>query len=163
MQWTFFGFDVAASGDALIVGAKGHIGNSLVQTQRLVASDGQALDHLGLNVKLDAYTAIAGVPDSDMGSNVDQGVAYVFAGNGISFRMIAQRMRSSLKTRYVEMPWVFATSPIDARVRRPNVRTHWSPMVRYAGPPSTFAVDLIAAHGLNSVIVRMRENRTLIA
>jgi hypothetical protein len=87
-----FGFSVDLWGDTILVGAlrdddRGydagsvyvfrHDGSSWAQTQKLLASDGHALDHFGVSVALQASTALVGAQwDDDMGTG--SGSVYVF-------------------------------------------------------------------------------------
>jgi hypothetical protein len=89
-----FGYSVAVSGDTVVVGAIfddiGSIGNQgsayvfvrsgLVWTEqaRLTASDGAGYDWFGISVTVSGDTALVGAPNGDVGSNSDQGAAYVF-------------------------------------------------------------------------------------
>ena len=50
--------------------------------QQLVAADGTASDQFGSSVDVDGDTLIVGAPRDDIGSNVDQGSAYVFVRSG---------------------------------------------------------------------------------
>ncbi len=92
-----FGWSVALSGDAAIVGAlldddkgvdsgsayifvKPAMGWTTTSTfaAKLTASDGAAGDDFGVSVALSGDTAIVGAPYDEIGSNADQGSAYVF-------------------------------------------------------------------------------------
>ncbi|MHB8742805.1 MAG: FG-GAP repeat protein [Sulfuricaulis sp.] len=93
-----FGNSVALSGDAALVGAVGKTvgsntnqgvayvftptGNTWVQLQELIASDGAANDYFGGSVALSGSTALVGAADKTVGSNSFQGVAYVIAPVG---------------------------------------------------------------------------------
>ena len=88
------GDDIAVSGDTLVVGAsrqpvlttqKGAAyvfvkGSSGVWSQaaKLTASDGAQLDAFGQSVAIDNETIVVGAPRDDVGTNQDQGSAYVF-------------------------------------------------------------------------------------
>jgi hypothetical protein len=85
-----FGASVAISGDTIVVGAPevdlGAVegqgaayvfkwdGTVWTQEQKLMASDGQSKDHLGMSVAIDGDTAVVGANSA----NSNQGVAYVF-------------------------------------------------------------------------------------
>jgi FG-GAP repeat len=92
-----FGDAVAISGTTALVGAyfKGNLngstgavyvftfdGSTWVQQQELTASDGAADDRFGTSVALSGNTALIGAEDKTIGSNSDQGAAYVFTFNG---------------------------------------------------------------------------------
>ncbi|MGQ0619121.1 MAG: Calx-beta domain-containing protein, partial [Panacagrimonas sp.] len=94
-----FGFSVALSGDAAVVGTFGddfgaicaqgsayvfvRSGTSWTQQQKLVAADGAAFDEFGISVALSGDAAVVGAHLDDLGANVNQGSAYVYriAGN----------------------------------------------------------------------------------
>jgi FG-GAP repeat len=89
-----FGYSVALSGDTLAIGAFGvDIGPNALQgavyvftrnlgvwTQRskLTAGDGRIYDDLGYSVGISGDDIVAGADYADVGSSVDQGVAYTF-------------------------------------------------------------------------------------
>ncbi len=88
-EW--FGRSVALFGDTAVVGAPavaaGGRGSAYAflrtagvwsEQAKLVASDGAASDFFGTSVAVDRDTAIAGAYQDDIGSNNDQGSAYVF-------------------------------------------------------------------------------------
>jgi hypothetical protein len=98
----YFGYSVALSGDtALIgapyrqVGARELEGIAYVfvrsgdtwsrQGDALTASGGTANDSFGSAVALDGDTALIGAPYHKVGSNTDQGVAYVFVRSGATW------------------------------------------------------------------------------
>jgi hypothetical protein len=91
------GFSVAASGDTVVAGARdADVGTNpdqgaayvfakpgsgwatATETAKLTASDGAAGDELGFSVALAGDTAVATAPEADVGTNADQGAAYVF-------------------------------------------------------------------------------------
>ncbi len=94
----YFGSSVAVSGSTAVVGAPGHgiglnvnqgaaylfaqSGNTWSQQAELIASDGAAGDYLGSSVAVSGSTALAGSWLHTVGSNVEQGAAYVFAPSG---------------------------------------------------------------------------------
>ncbi|PHZ84471.1 FG-GAP repeat protein [Paremcibacter congregatus] len=102
----FFGFDVAISGDTLVVGAlksdddiKGvdtgsayiftRDGNTWGQQAKLVAADGRAGDTFGGKVFLSGDTAIIGAShDDDKG--IDSGAAYIFTRKGTTWNQQAK-------------------------------------------------------------------------
>jgi hypothetical protein len=85
---------VAISGDTIVIGGPlatigsnaeqgaayvfTRSGTTWTQQQRLTASDGSANDQFGFAVSIRGESIIAGVRRDDVGSNVDQGSAYVF-------------------------------------------------------------------------------------
>ena len=88
-----FGFAVAVSGDTVLVGADGDddnggnsgsayvfrfAGTTWVQTQKLLASDGQGNDHFGHAVAIDGDTALVGAVTDDHNAIINAGSAYVF-------------------------------------------------------------------------------------
>ena len=95
-----FGVSVAVDDDTALVGTWGMVsgavrpGSVYVFTrtettwslqQKLVASDGVSGDHLGYAVSLDGDTALVGAPWDDVGTNINQGSAYVFVRNGTTW------------------------------------------------------------------------------
>jgi hypothetical protein len=92
------GSSVAISGSTVIAGALFHkVGantnqgaayvfvmpaagwaGSLAQTAELTATDGAPRDYLGYSVAVSGNTAVAGVPNRQVGSNTRQGAAYAF-------------------------------------------------------------------------------------
>ncbi len=95
-----FGFSVAVSGDTLVVGAyrddrgaNGNQGSAYVfqrnqggadqwgQVRQLTASDGAASDQFGSSVAVSGDTVVVGAYLDDVGTNADQGSAYVFQRN----------------------------------------------------------------------------------
>ena len=96
-----FGKAVAINGDTAVITADQNNVNNNVdqgsayvfkrngsvwsQQQTLVASDGAANDRLGSSVALSGNTIIVGCVADDIGNNQDQGSAYVFAYNGLTW------------------------------------------------------------------------------
>lgn len=91
-----YGASVALDGDRAIVGAptdsesvqNSNLGSAYVyersgtawlETQKLLAMDGLEDDRLGVSVAMSGDTAVLGAPGVDVGSDEDQGVAYVFS------------------------------------------------------------------------------------
>jgi uncharacterized protein (TIGR03437 family) len=89
----FFGAAVALSGDTIVVGAlydtigsNGNQGSAYVYTfigswvpqQKLTAGDGAASDYFGAAVALSGDTVVVGAYSDTIGTNSDQGSAYVF-------------------------------------------------------------------------------------
>jgi hypothetical protein len=105
-----FGRSVALSGDIALVGAlTDDVGanekqgsayvfvrsaSTWVEQQRLLGSDSAAGDAFGWSVALAGDTALVGAPASDVGSNANQGSAYVFT-NDASTWSEAQKLTSS--------------------------------------------------------------------
>ena len=97
----FFGESVAISGDTIVVGArlddvagKDNQGSASVFVRggggwsglispnaKLLASDGAAGNGLGASVAIHGDTIVAGAPGAVIGTNVNQGAAYVFVRN----------------------------------------------------------------------------------
>lgn len=91
----YFGCAVAISGDTLSAGASGAtigfssgVGAAYVftrsgafwsQQQKLTASDGAGFDYFGSAIAIDLDTVVVGAPYDDIGSNSNQGSAYIFA------------------------------------------------------------------------------------
>ena len=99
----YFGSSVAISGDTVAVGAGGATVNgdphqgaayiftklpngwtNMTQTAKLIASDGYVGDDFGASVAISGDTVTVGAPYASIGSNSQQGAAYVFTkpGNG---------------------------------------------------------------------------------
>jgi len=94
-----FGVEVALDGDVAVVGASGadiagaaNQGAAYVISrsdglwsaqQKLQAFDGAAGDQFGIDVAIDGTTAVVGAWRAEVGSAVDQGVAYVFVRNAM--------------------------------------------------------------------------------
>jgi hypothetical protein len=94
----YFGESVALAGDRAVVGAylddvgtntdqgSAYVfqrsGMAWAQQAKLLAADGAAEDRAGESVALSADTVLVGVRSDDVGSNVDQGSAYVFVRSG---------------------------------------------------------------------------------
>jgi hypothetical protein len=97
LWWGNFGGSVAISGDTIVIGASrddslsNNRGSAYVfvrsgtlwsQQQKLTASDGAGGDSFGDSVAIDGETIVVGAPWDDVGSNTDQGSAYVFLRSG---------------------------------------------------------------------------------
>ncbi|MGH9840106.1 MAG: hypothetical protein ACREEM_15085 [Blastocatellia bacterium] len=96
-----FGFSVALSGDAVVVGAPSNDtgtnvdrgsayvftrnGAAWTQQQKLIANDGVTGDVFGLSVALSGETVVVGASNDDNGANADQGSAYVFTRSGAAW------------------------------------------------------------------------------
>ncbi len=94
----YFGVAVAVKGDTAIVGAylddylsninqgSAYVfvrsGTAWSLQQHLLAGDGAAVDEFGASVALDGETALVGAWSKTVGSNVQQGAAYVFVRSG---------------------------------------------------------------------------------
>ena len=90
-----FGWSVAIAGDTIVAGApddyvgansqQGSVrvfvrsGTSWAPQPTLVAADGEAGDRFGYSVAVSGGTIVAGAPNDDIGSNMEQGSAYVFS------------------------------------------------------------------------------------
>jgi hypothetical protein len=105
-----FGRSVAISGTTALVGApydwvgsnraqgSAYVfiisGISWIQQARLIASDGAADDTFGMSVALDGNIAVVGSPRDHVGTNSDQGSAYVFIRSGTTWPQEAQMVAS---------------------------------------------------------------------
>ncbi|MGH9839289.1 MAG: putative Ig domain-containing protein [Blastocatellia bacterium] len=108
----YFGFAVALSGDTLAVGASGDdIGANLdqgsvyvftrsgatqpvwTQQQKLAANDGAAKDEFGFAVALDGDTLAVGAYADGIGTNFNQGSAYVFTRSGATQPVWTQQQK----------------------------------------------------------------------
>ncbi|WP_437301409.1 hypothetical protein [Sorangium sp. So ce426] len=101
-----FGRAVALAGDTAVVGAyyddvgananqgSAYVfvrsGTSWAQQAQLVATDGATTDSFGSSVALAGDTAVVGAPSDDVGTNANQGSAYVFTSSGTSWSQQAQ-------------------------------------------------------------------------
>ena len=101
-----FSIAVAISGDTALVGAHfddvgantnqgsayvfTRIGTTWTQQAQLTASGGSADDLFGIAVALSGDTVIVGASGDDVGSNSDQGTAYVFIRSGATWTQQAQ-------------------------------------------------------------------------
>ena len=102
-----FGYSVAISGNTVVVGAiDALVGNndqgaayvfveptsgwaSMTQTAKLIASDGQARDLLGISVSISGNTVVAGAEFAKIGLNTSQGAAYVFGPLALSLPILS--------------------------------------------------------------------------
>jgi trimeric autotransporter adhesin len=87
-----FGTSVAVSGSSVVVGTNpgtngqgtayvfGQNGTAWTQQAELTASDGAVSDDFGWSVGLNGNTALVGAPYHKVGSNLQQGAAYMFEG-----------------------------------------------------------------------------------
>jgi len=105
-----FGISVSVTGDTVLVGAPfkdvgPHVAqgsayvftrNGITWTQQaqLVANDGAANESFGESVSLSGDTALVGSLYDDVGTNVGQGSAYVFARNGTTWAQQAKLVAS---------------------------------------------------------------------
>jgi len=96
-----FSYSVSLSGDMALLGAFGddidsnadqgsayvfvRSGATWMQQTKLAASDGAASDLFGYSVALAGDTALVGAPYDDIGSNSEQGSAYIFVWNGTTW------------------------------------------------------------------------------
>ncbi len=67
---------------------------TFTQQAKLIAADGASYDEFGGSVALDGDTAIVGAPRDSIGSNAQQGSAYVFIRNGTTW-MEQQKLTAS--------------------------------------------------------------------
>jgi glutamate synthase domain-containing protein 3 len=105
-----FGCSVAIDGDYAIIGAKEddigsnanqgsayiffRSGTTWTQQAKLVASDGEAADAFGNSVSIDGAYTIIGAEGDNIGSNVDQGSAYIFFRSGTNWAQQAKLVAS---------------------------------------------------------------------
>lgn len=91
--YDYLGQSVALCGDTALLGAPNQLINGYAEVfvrsgsvwnhqQKLTASDGAADDKFGSAVALVENIALIGAPMADIGSNVNQGAAYVFTRSG---------------------------------------------------------------------------------
>jgi hypothetical protein len=101
-----FGWSVAVSGSTAVVGAYCHpvasacgagaayvfveSGGKWKEQAELTASDGAAGDYFGSSVAVSGSTVVVGAPKHSVGSNSQQGAAYVFVQSGTSWRQQAE-------------------------------------------------------------------------
>lgn len=99
--YEWFGNAVAISGNYIVVGAFGHDvggntsqgcayvffnkGGTWVQAAQLFANDGAENDRFGGDVAISGNYIVVGAKDDDVGTNTNQGSAYVFTGSGINW------------------------------------------------------------------------------
>ena len=62
---------------------------SAITVSELVASDGAAGDNFGWSVAIIGNVAVVGAPFANVGSNVSQGIVYVFVKSGASWSQVA--------------------------------------------------------------------------
>jgi hypothetical protein len=112
----YFGYSVSVSGDVIAVGARDHdVGdnfdqgsayvferntggdNNWGQTRKLIADDGAASDAFGISVSVSGDVVVVGAYVDDVGTNFDQGSAYVFerdAGGANNWGQVKQLVAS---------------------------------------------------------------------
>ncbi|MBK7093853.1 MAG: FG-GAP repeat protein [Saprospiraceae bacterium] len=97
----YFGASVSISGDYAVIGAKyddigsnptqgsayifNRSGTSWIEQAKLTASDGAAGDVFGHSVSISGDYAVIGADGDDVGSNTDQGSAYIFNRSGTAW------------------------------------------------------------------------------
>jgi hypothetical protein len=111
-----FGQNVAISGNYALIGSvlgnhffvdqgSAYIftlsGSSWIQQAKLIASDGAAYDQFGTGVAISGNYALVGCSFDDIGSNIDQGSAYVFMRSGSSWIQQAKLTASDGATNYL--------------------------------------------------------------
>ena len=101
-----FGASIAISGETVVVGAPlDDIGMNLdqgsayvfvrsgvswSQQAKLLAANGVIFDYFGISIAISGETAVVGSPRDDIGSNLDQGSAYVFVRSGAGWSQQAK-------------------------------------------------------------------------
>ena len=88
-----FGYSVSISGDSVVCGAVAdsngsayvfaRSGSTWIQQQKLTAADGAVNDKFGGSVAINGDRVIVGTEGDDIGTNADQGSAYLFQRSGI--------------------------------------------------------------------------------
>jgi hypothetical protein len=137
-----FGSSVAVDGNTAVVGAVGHMvglnvnqgaayvfvqsGSTWSQQAELIASDGAAGDYLGSSVAVSGSTAIAGSWLHTVGSNVEQGAAYVFAPSGGTWSQQAE-LTAADGARYNGFGVSVAVSGSTALAGAPNHKVGSNP------------------------------------
>jgi hypothetical protein len=130
-----FGWSVAVSGSTAVVGADDHTvgsntqqgaayvfvqsGTMWSQQAELISSDGAAGDSFGWSVSLDGSTAVVGADTKTVGSNSNQGAAYVFVQSGNSWGQQAELIASDGAAGNY-FGWSVALSGSTAVVGAPN-------------------------------------------
>jgi hypothetical protein len=105
-----FGTSVSISGNTIVVGAPSNefatpstngaayifvrSGTNWVQEAKLLASDGQFRDWFGASVSISGNTVVIGAPLDDIGTNTDQGSAYVFVRSGTTWNFLEKLTNS---------------------------------------------------------------------
>jgi hypothetical protein len=101
-----FGSEVAIFGNALVVTASSKtvgsnasqgvayvyslVGPTWVQQAELTANNGATNDVFGDSVAMSSNAIVVGAPNKNVGSNVNQGAAYVYSFNGVSWMQQAE-------------------------------------------------------------------------
>jgi hypothetical protein len=100
-----FGGSIAVSGSTALVGASRHpvgsqwpgaayvfveSGGTWSQQEELTSSDGASEDSFGCSVAVGGSTAVVGAESHKVGSNAQQGVAYVFVESGLTWSQQAE-------------------------------------------------------------------------
>ena len=104
-----FGSSVAISGNTVVVGAPGMVGNYMAgpgsayvfaesasrwtEVATLTASDGAAGDGFGCSVAISGSTVVVGAPNAAVGSNGSQGAVYVFTESKSGWANMTQTAR----------------------------------------------------------------------
>jgi len=102
----YFGWSVSISGNYVIIGARNdaigsnryqgsayifvRVGGTWLQQAKLTASDGLASDLFGHSVSISGDYAIVGAISDDLGSNINQGSAYIFYRLGNNWSTVRQ-------------------------------------------------------------------------
>ena len=137
-----FGSSVAVDGNTAVVGAVGHMvglnvdqgaayvfvpsGSTWSQQAELIASDGAAGDYLGSTVSVSGSTALAGTWLHTVGSNVEQGAAYVFVPSGGNWSQQAE-LTAADGARYDGFGVSVAVSGSTALAGAPNHKVGSNP------------------------------------
>lgn len=102
----WFGYSVALDGSTVVVGAPHHevganvkqgaayvfvqSGTTWAQEAELTSFDGAAEDRSGSSVAVSGSTVVIGAPFHEVGSNAEQGAAYVFVQSGTTWAQAAE-------------------------------------------------------------------------
>jgi hypothetical protein len=114
---SFLGFSVSVSGSTIVAGAPGGtVGTDSqqgaayvfvepaggwtdsIETAKLTASDGVALDALGSSISIDGSTVIAGAPQASINKNAYQGAAYIFVAPANGWNSTTQTAKLTAST-----------------------------------------------------------------
>jgi nucleoside-specific outer membrane channel protein Tsx len=135
-SWDSFGNSVAVSGSTAVVGAVYHkasginepgpgaayvfveSGGTWNQQAELTGSDGFDDDLFGISVGVSGSTAFVGAPHYTVGTNVEQGVAFVFGPSGATWSQQAE-LTASEGTAYDYFGYSVAVSSNTAVVGAP--------------------------------------------
>jgi len=128
------GYSVSINGNVIVAGAPdSNLGpgsayvfvkpnggwTNMTQTAELTASDGEAHDGFGSSVAISGTTIVVGSPYATIGSNPEQGAAYVFANLGSGWTQTA-KVSASDGMAYETFGWSVAIAASTAVVGEPG-------------------------------------------